>query len=1257
MLWVVGGLLCVWSAPALGQRMHEFSFSFGGEGSGNGRLMRPGALAVNEETGDVYVVDRGNGRVEIFSASGGYVGQFNGSASPGGAFSWPSYRFKLPEGAVAVDNSTNPLDPSKGDVYVLDTGPEVFGGSEVIDKFTAEGTYLGQVVDQQTPTGIAVDPDGALWVTNLFASKLDEFNDALVNEYVSSRLLHLPNEGTKVLLVGFIGLAFDGKGNSYVGLRHSLSEYVTVPTEFSAAGEPLIESLDDEGASGLAVDESSGDVYVDHETSVAAYSPSHAAVERFGAGRVEASEGIAVDSRTGTVYAANAASYQIDAFTAFVVPDVTTGSVSSLAETSATVGGIVNPDGLPVTSCAFEYGTSTSYGQSVPCSPTPGLGSGPVAVTAQLSGLTPLTRDHYRLSVSNANGSNQGQDETFVTPEPVVLAEESVSDVSSTSALFNVQVNPGGADTTYNFEYGPSESYGENVPVPAGDLGPGTSSEPVSVRVEGLLEQTTYHARVVAHNLLGMVYGPDQTFTTQAGGGAFVLPDGREWELVSPPNKEGALILPIGGADNGHAPLIEAAADGSAVSYATLSPLGADPLGNSAPFGLTQVLSTRGRSGWSSQDIATPHKAADEDDGESEYLFFSPDLSLALVEPSGDTPLSPEATETTPYVRDGDGGSYTPLLSTSDVLPGTAFGPFQSTKDAHVVAVTPDLSHVLFLSPFALTVGAVNEPPGENLYEWSGGRLQLVNLLPDGTASSGEAQLGGGIDEGQDTRNALSSDGGRVFFSLDEGKDLYMRDTVTGKTLHVPLPAGSVDTKFQIANVDGSKVFYLSQEDGEENLYVCQIVEEAGEPECAVTDLAVDHNSGEAAAVRREVVGASEDGSIVYFVANGKLAEGAEAGQENLYVVSESGASWSAPRLVAILSEADSSDWAVNSMTNLSSGGEMSKLTSRVSASGRYLAFMSDRSLTGYDNRDAVSGQPDTEVFLYDEATGQLRCVSCNPTGARPEGVFDPPAGTAEALLVDPLYIWEVGRWLAASIPGWTEPEESGGYSAAYQSRVLSDEGRMFFDSADALVPQATNAKEDVYEYEPAGVGGPNGCTTSARSYVASEGGCVSLVSSGTSSEESAFLDAGEGGDDVFFLTTASLAPRDVDTAFDVYDAHVCSAGSPCVSEPVLPPPCSSGDACKAAPSLQPAIFGAPASATFSGSGNIAVLQPAGSGGAAKTGAQKKASHPKHKAKAKAKRGRGTRAKGGVVKRGRAHRGRSSGTRERSTRTRELSEE
>ncbi len=540
-------------------------------------------------------------------------------------------------------------------------------------------------------------------------------------------------------------------------------------------------------------------------------------------------------------------------------------------------------------------------------------------------------------------------------------------------------------------------------------------------------------------------------------------------------------------------------------------------------------------------------------------------------------------------------------MTANDVVPGVQFGEPKSPENPLVLAVTPDFSHILFQSPFALTSNAVKAggqgSNDSNLYEWSGGRLQLVNVLPEGEASKG-AEFGGG--NSSYNTNAFSSDGSHVVFEL-EGKNnvpLYERDTVTGQTVEVDAPAPGVapppaeKAEFDIASADGSKVFFLDEEPltrdsqqpplqyyeqvpADRDLYVY----EPGTG--SLTDLTVDQNAGEEAAVQGKVVGVSEDGSIVYFVAQGKLAEGAQAGQDNLYVESETGSSWSAPRLVAVLSAEDKNDW-----TSL----ENRDLTSRVSRDGRYLAFMSDRSLTGYDNRDAVSGVADEEVYLYDEASGGLSCVSCNPTGARPDGVYD--AGEGEnKILVDGYGAWQ-GRWLAASIPGWTEPKKIIGVSISYQSRVLSDEGRMFFDAADAVVPQATNGNEDVYEYEPAGVGGPGGCTTVARTYVAGKGGCVSLISAGTSSEESEFLDASETGDDVFFLTQAKLVPQDVDSSFDVYDAHVCRESAPCVSVPVPPPPCSSGDGCKPAPSLQPAIFGAPASATFSGTGNVVSTPP-----------------------------------------------------------------
>jgi hypothetical protein len=1167
---IAGGVLS-WSAPALAQREHAFSASFGSAGSGNGQLSRPGAIAVNDATGYVYVIDRGNGRIEEFSSTGTYIGQFNGSGSPTGTFSWPGSGegFNM-EGAIAVDNSANPLDPSTGDVYVADMG------HNVIDKFSASGAYISQVTGKPTVrfdsvTSIAVDPSGNLWVRSTGGvtetkTGMQEFNDATTNEFVTETVMRFPVAlgSAKNSFLGFIGLTIDSEGNFYVGQREfSGGGSTALVAKFNSTGTLLAEEVGgEERATGVAVDRSSNDVYLDDTTSASAFTPSGIFIERFGSGHMSASEGIGVNPSTGTVYTSDATNQEVDVFTSFIVPDVTTGSVSNLRETSATLGGIVNPDGLPVTSCEFEYGTTSSYGQTALCSSNPGSGNAPVNVSANLPGLSGLTRYHFRLKVSNANGSNQSQDRTFSTPVPVTVSEQTVSDVSSVSAQFSAHVNPGGGDTTFRFEYGPTTSYGQSVPVPEGDLGAGTGMEPVSVYAEDLRPETTYHARIAATNVLGTVYGPDQTFATQSVGGVFALPDGRTWEMVSPPAKYGAGIEPL--PREGY---VEAAEHGSAITYVANGPIEASVAGNPAPLWSQQVLSRRGPGGWSSQDLVSPNSTVDSNTGgSSEFLFFSPDLSLGLVAPPGETPLSPEATERTVYVRDNSTGRYVPLVTVGNVPEGIKFGVRGNYREqVDGIIGTPDMSHVLLESYVPLTSNAVRGQ--ENLYEWAAGRLTLVSVV-EGSATNG--YLGG---YGSDIRHALSNDGSRVVF--ESGASLYMRDTVAGQTVRVDTPEAGVPAsphaaRFQIASVTGSKVVVL---DGEPLTIDSKLTPPppgfgAGPPDLYVydteanklTDLTINHSGSELASVE-EVLGASEDGSIVYFIAKGVLASGAEAGKNNLYVVSKTGSTWSAPRLTAVLSSEEGS-------------------VAKVSPDGRFLSFMSTRSLTGYDNRDATSGQPDDEVFLYDNASQQLTCVSCNPTGARPTGVFD--EGGDNSLLSDRGSIWQ-GRWLAADIPRWDET--GSGLSAThqpYQSRYLSDEGRLFFNSFDSLVAQDTNGRADVYEYEPDHVGS---CVRA--------GGCVSLISSGTSGEESTFLDAsgrgpgGEEAEDVFFLTQSRLTSQDYDMSFDVYDAHVCSKASPCVPAPVSPPECSSGDSCKAAPSPQPEIFGAAPSATFSGTGNV----------------------------------------------------------------------
>ena len=368
--------------------------------------------------------------------------------------------------------------------------------------------------------------------------------------------------------------------------------------------------------------------------------------------------------------------------------------------------------------------------------------------------------------------------------------------------------------------------------------------------------------------------------------------------------------------------------------------------------------------------------------------------------------------------------------------------------------------------------------------------------------------------------------------------------------------------KFQVENANGSRVFFTSEGDLYEFAVTASDVPFAG----TVTDLTVDQHSGESADVISEggkggVLGASEDGSYVYFVARGVLAEGATAGAANIYVLHEAGGVWTT-KFVASLSDADQSDWSYQPKVQ----------TARVSPNGRFVAFMSVASLTGYDNRDANTGKPDSEVLCVRRVDGTFGVWVVRSDRSKPD------------------------RRARAS-PRATPVSDT---EAFYQPRYLSNEGRLFFDSLSPLVPQDINGQEDVYEFEPNEVGG---CRLAA--------GCIDLISGGTGPEGSSFLDASATGDDVFFRTNDQLVRQDFDTQFDVYDAHVCSTEAPCyAAPPVSLPACTTADSCRAAPSPQPAIFGAPPSATFSGAGNVTPSTPTVVKTKAKT---------KKKAKAKAK--------------------------------------
>ena len=1290
-LCVLAAYVMVWVVPAQAKVVHVFAGSFGGPCTGAGGACEPGqfkepqGVAVNDTTHEAYVVDSQGNRVERFAfntTTKAYeiVGEFNGSASPTGVFSEPTL--------VAVDNSGNPgLDPSAGDVYVVDSG------HGVIDKFTEAGTYVGQItgarceVEAEPPPcpkskllpfikgesgveGIAVDPKGTLWADE-FEGNVYDFSDALANEYIATRRTPFGPSTTK--------LGVDSEDNLYLRTGRETA------AKLNSAGELLVSPFgapnDEYGIVGIAVDPAANSVYIDYDSKIEVFTEGDSQLESFGSGVLkvngfgQGSRGVGVDASNGTVFATDVAADNVVVFDAVTLPTVIPLPPSEQTPRSVTLNGTVNPEGSPVTSCEFEYVPAGEYepaasnpyekGVKVPCSP----GAGEL-VSAHLTGLKPETKYDYRLVAENkANIPSATPNQEF-TAGPV-LGGEFVTNVASESAMLNVPLDPNGDDTRYYFQYGPTTSYGFEAPVtaPGVDIGSTPGVQSIAVHVQSHLSPgTLYHYRLVVTQNGEEFTEPDRTFTTQRVSEGPVLPDGRGWELVSPAHNQGALIEPFGSltiTGLGTGDPIQAASDGSGIAYVAAGVVGEEPHGKT---GWSQTLSVRadGR-GWRSQDLTPPRGVTLAETQQSEleerdvYQVFSPDLSSALVEPVTGVPphLSPEAPKRTIYLRDDLHGGYTPLVWSGNVAqPEELQWGRQSDEQLFFVDATPDLSHVLLSSPHAFTPEAVFEGKEylqreqSNLYEWSAGRLQLVNILPQ--AEGGETTRGAtpgvrlaGVAENDAAGvvpGAISSDGRRVAWDLGnpyeslsrDYQGMFVRDTVAGSTVKVSGSAGV----FQWMSSNGADVFFLEGGD----LHVCEIVEAEKEISCDYRDLTADHAAGEEnAGVQTLVSDVSQDGSYVYFVAQGVLEEGGAVplnaegdapvgGEDNLYVLHHSGIVWSTA-FVATLAPADHNDWFNTRRSNGRPLPDLSHITSRVSPDGRYLAFMSNRPLTGYDNTDAASGQTDEEVFLYhapeDPAgeSGSLVCASCNPTGARPHGVFDPTVeeGATKSLLVDRSKLWG-GSWLAGSVPGWDLNFVDG---SRYQPRYLSDSGRLFFDSPDALVPHATNGVEDVYQYEPAGIGDcRDGALTGTVVYAASAGGCVGLISSGRSSQESAFFDASENGNDVFFVTTAKLVAADVSNSYAVFDAHVCgSEGVPCPSELASPPECSSGDSCKAAPSPQPEIFGPAPSATFSGAGNVALPPPVVTKKTVKCPRGKKLTHgkcvkpksKKHKAK-KAKR-------------------------------------
>jgi hypothetical protein len=1150
---VVAGLVFAGSASA-GMR-HPFVGSFAAGSS-------PQGVAVDQASGDVFVIDVGAGAVLKFDASGNPV-NFSalGSNSLGG------FSFDQPSAAqVAVDNSGGPTD---GYLYVA----SLSGAVEVFDSTgTQVGSIDGSAASPQSGgelCGVATDPAGNVYV-GYFSSPghVDKYSPTDANPADDTFVAQLENLGT------LCNVAADGLGNIYVSQWPSgpLTRYDSSQLDQATPTGSLV----DQTSTAVAIDPSTNDVLVDEGNRIAEFAPTGdpGNFSFSGAGDLSgSSDGVGIDGATGDLYASDDSIPAVQHFGPGVdvpAPIVTIDPPSNITSSSATFSGTVNPNGTdPLQDASWHFEYSTDGGATWTSTPGGDVGTGtsPVPVSDSVGTFLPDQSVQVRLVATNGANHVTSTLESFTTVAlPPDVTTEQAQDITPTHAALTATLNAHNAPTTYFFEYGTTTAYGTSVP-PGQDGNGGSSPDTIGVAqaLYSLQPDTTYHYRIVAHNLAGSTPGADQTFTTthplprgpprQGIPGSGFLPDDRGWEEASPPVKHGSDVL-IDSART-RAATTETPSDPMA---ATFSSLGAFADVHGTGIGndyMTIRTGQAGTNGWTTHAITPPQQPLTffgalkffesgwEDD-------LSPDLSQGVFRSLTPLTSDPNVSDVENlYLRDdvrtpGVGGYQ---LLTACPLCSAPLPPISQTAQIpRFAGASSDFGHLIFESTYPLVPGSTASDGNPNLYDWDHGTLRLVGILPDSACGTPPcvvptslAGVGTGSGAAAGLRlspHTISTDGSRIIFTDPSngsgGLDgnLYMRIDGTStiqlnaseNPSHNPADP-SQPAKFQTASSDGTRVFFTGAEQltdapttGNGDLYMYDTTAPAHEH---LTLISAGNSSEDAPNGVKGVLGASDDGHYVYFYAAGQLVAGQPVLRTDLGLYE-----WHDGTTSFISKLAGFGDENANPLPNFWGSGP---IVARVTADGKHMLFQSSGELEGYQSNGHA------ELYLYNGDTHELQCASCRPDGT-------PATGGAS----------DISR----KFTGGT------GTTSHLSRAVTGDGSRVFFTTTDRLVPQDTNGKSDAYEF--------NSAT-----------GTVHLLSGGTDNADSYFMDASANGNDVFFLTRQQLVGWDTDQNYDLYDARV-NGGLP---NPATPPACV-GDQCQG-PLTAGLEAGVPGSQTLHSGGNL----------------------------------------------------------------------
>jgi NHL repeat len=1167
----------------------------GTESGAAGGMSRPEGIAIDQGNGNVYVTDYGNRRVDIFSAVGAFEGAFGwdvsagagaeelqfctevtgckaGSAGGGaGQFAVETNASKI--GGIAINASTDEVVVASTENRRVDEFSQTLSGSTVtgvafvrafgwgvlngaaeaqtcsavcrsgyVPPGTGGALYEQGLGRLGAPEAITVGSGGTIYVADIELNRVATFeaDGTPIGSFVSQPAgfairgpegIALDETGGRWLTWWFDGGVGSSVGVQYFDQAGARQQQVSIP------GQPLLPE-------GIAVYEATGQVFL--------YGNIH------------------VNAQT-SVNGVMAIGTQVPPVVAVDQPSMNTGI-------SATLSGTVNPTGVYAT-YRFEYSTDgvhwteahdpveeeeikeeekqTEHLTRRDIAPA----QVQVPVTQRTLGLEARTTYHLRLTGEKLLGAGSATGETtFITgPAVPIVSRVAATAITADSAVLTGSVNPENEAAVYRFQCTTQSAFesGEwsgatELPADGGQIPASGEAESVSASFSGLSALARYRCRLLASNATGEAAEiPSTTFVTfepQPPG----LPDGRVYEQATPTAKNGASA-------QGQKFLVRASGEGDAITY---------------------FISGGGSVGEGSQDF--PSYVASREDGTWISHGLLPASSYgerAIVKGwsedlARDYPLVwNSGTKATFYMRDIASGAMRVIASGLEPGSGAYFDGESANGD-----------EVLFESNAVLAKGA--HAGVYNLYLWNRttGTLTLVDILSgvNGSPSGGFAgayawftkntkQSGTAFGAYTSSLHALSEDGATAFFTTPNVAQLYARRNLTSaspETLTVSAskktngsgpggadPQGAKPAAFMEAAPDGRYVFFTSQSeltndattgtaDQGNDLY--RFDTETGD----LVDIAPDPTDEDGAEVQA-VLGSSPDGSV-YFVANGALASGATVGSChsgpatgflalpeftgcNVYLYREGAMSFVARIGETVLEQ--------NNWIPEATGGGLGQAQRTGQVGGGALIFAASQQLTSYAN----AGQ--TEIYRYAPGQG-LRCLSCAPSGQ------GPPANGATLFSIKVPFA-------APVIP------------SPALVRNITDEGRrVFFESDEQLVPEDVNGVRDVYEWEADGTGS---CASSGQN-----GGCVYLISTGTSPQPSFLADASANGNDVFFFTKQALVGQDQDELQDIYDARV--SGGISAQNPARTVPCL-GDACRQSSSAA-SETATPATPTFTGPGN-----------------------------------------------------------------------